>query len=622
MVALNIYLFLKTLHTYYKTIMVKRYGLLIALNFITFALSAQQNLIDLAQKYSTAGEYEKSVNIYKKLSNTNKDKSAIYSNYFNNLLKIKNYNEAEKLVKSNIQSSNISSNYLIDLGYIYEQKNQPEKANKIYDKVINNLKPDENLINDLANHFYDYQNYIYALKTYTNGKKILKDNTAFSLPIINCLAALKNKDAIINELLNLLSTNSDYLGYAKKNLAKTLNSNTDYILLKTALLKQLQKQPDNISLVQLLIWQYLQQKDFKSALAQTIAIDKRNQQDGYLVFEIADIISHNKDYETASKAYQYLILKGKTNPYYVVAQIQNLNNKKQLLVEGRYLQPDLTDLENDYITLLINYGKNQQTIFAIVGLAQLQAYYLKKPIEAQNLLLNALNISRVQRQQIGELKLQLADIYLLNNETWDAALLYSQVEKGFSNQPLGQEAKFKNAKLSFYNADFKWAKSQLDVLKGSTSQLIANDALDLSLLIQDNLAADSTGKALKMYASADLCILKNDLTKALFTLDSINIKYPKNQLEDDILLTKASIYTKQNNYEAASLQYQTIINNHSQGMYIDDALFLLAQLQAQKLGLPKLAQQNYETLIKDYSGSPFVNEARENYRILRGDVLF
>lgn len=608
--------------TYYKAIMFKKYVILLFVNFISFALYAQQDSIELAQKFYNNGEYQQAFNIYIKLSNENIDVAAFYSNYFNTLLKIKNYNEAEKLVKKNIESDASSpSVYIIDLGYIYEQKNQAIKANKIYDKAINNLKPNENTISKMASLFYARQNFIYALKVLNQGRIILNDKAAFTSQIINNLIAINDKAAVINQLLDLATISPDYLLYAKKNLAKALNSPSDFALLKTALLKQLQKQPDNITLAQLLAWQCLQQKDFKSALAQTIALDKRSQQDGASVYAMAEIFSQNKDYETASKAYQYLMLKGKTNPYYLTALVQNLNNKKQLLTEGGFLMPDMLTLETDYKTLLTDYGSNYQTLFAITGLAQLQAYYLHKPTQAQNLLLNALQLHNITQQQIAELKLQLGDIYLINNTIWEAALLYSQVEKAYTNQPLGQEAKLRNAKLSFYNADFKWAQSQLDVLKASTSQLIANDALDLGLLIQDNLTADSTGKALKMYASADLNLLKNNLTQALLSLDSIATYYPNSPLSDDILLTKAKIFIKQNNNQAAALQYQTIINQHSQGMYMDDALFLLAQLQEEKLGLTSQAQQNYQTLINNYPGSPYVTEAREKFRTLRGDAL-
>jgi tetratricopeptide (TPR) repeat protein len=601
--------------------MLKKCVFILVFNIVTLALYAQPDIINLAQRFYNNGQYEQALTIYQKLNKENVHQDAFYAYYFNTLLKTQNYTEAEKLVKKNIKTNPFPVTYMIDWGYLYEQKNELTKANKIYDKAINNLPPYQNPISQSATIFYNRQNYNYALKTLIQGRKILNDKTIFSSQIIDILIATQNKDAVIQEVVSLLYSSPNYLNDAKNSLAQVLSSSSDFAMLKTVLIKQLQKQPDNTTFAELLTWQYLQQKDFKSALAQTIALDKRGQQNGDAVFAIAEICSQNKEYETASKAYQYLVLKGEKNPYYVTALVQNLNNKKQLLIENKLLMPDLLSLETDYNTLLGNYGKNYQTLFAITNLAHLQAYYLNKPTQAQKLLLNALQINNITQQQVAEIKLQLGDIYFLNNTIWEAALLYSQVEKTFANQPLGHEAKLRNAKLSFYNADFKWAQSQLDVLKASTSQLIANDALDLSLLIQDNLLADSTGKALKMYALAELNVLKNNFTQALLTLDSIATRYPNSPLGDDILLSKAKIFTKQNNPTAAAAQYQAIINHHSQGMYIDDALFLLAQLQEQKLNLPKQALQNYQTLLNNYPGSPYVTEAREKFRTLRGDAL-
>lgn len=600
--------------------MLKKYTLLLALMLLKFFAFAQQDDIELAESFSRNGDYNQAIAIYKNLATTNIDKNWYYIDYLNCLLKTKNYSEAEKLVNKNLKTNPSQNNYFIDLGYINELKGDTEKANKLYEKVLNNLPADENSINQTANNFYTNQNYQYALKSFYAGRKLLKNNKLFDLEVINILKITKNKPDLINQMLAVLNNNPNYIGFAKNSLAQVLDSPADYALLKTEILKTIQKYPDDNNYPDLLAWLYLQQKDFKAALAQTIALDKRKQQNGSQVYLLGTIFTQNKDYETANLAYQYLLNKGETNPYYINALIETLNNKKELLTEGKFLQPDLLLLEQDYNTLITKYGKNFQTLFAITQLANLQAYYLNKPAQALQLLENALQLSNIGLKKMAELKLQLANIYLVNNNIWDAALLYGQVEKTFTNEPLGQEAKLRNAKLSFYNGNFKWAKSQLDVLKASTSQLIANDALDLGLLIQNNLSADSAGKSLKIYASASLQLLKNNLPKALLTLDSINFLYPKSQLENDILLTKAKIFVLQNKHIEAALQYQTIINQ-AQGIYTDDALFLLAQLQEQKLDLPKQAEENYKTLINNYAGSPYITEARERYRALRGDAL-
>ncbi len=600
--------------------MLKKISFFIVLSLITLLAGAQQTNIELAESLSKNGDYSQAITIYKKLHNTTIDKTWYYTDYLNCLLKTKNYNEAEKLVIKTIKTSPNQFTYVIDLGYIYEQNANTQKANKIYNKVIDNLPDDENTVTDVASHFYNLQNYNYTLKTYQQARKTLKNNSLFGLEMVNVLKLTDNKSALISEILTLLTNNPDYLGFAKNVLSQYLETATDLTLFKTELLKAIQKNPNNNTFAHLLAWHYLQQKNFTAALKQTIALDKREKQNGAQVFELGNIFTQNKDYETANLAYQYILKEGESNPYYINALIESLSNKKQLITEGKFLMPDLLLLEQDYTSILTKYGKNYQTLFAITQLANLQAFYLNKPSQAQILLEIALQLTNIGQKNLGELKLQLANIYLVNNQIWDAALLYSQVEKSFTNEPLGQEAKLRNAKLSFYNGDFKWAKSQLDVLKASTSQFIANDALDLSLLIQNNLTADSTGKALKIYASASLLLLKNDLDGALLTLDSISFLYPKNELENDISLTKAKIFIQQNKFAEAALQYQTIINQ-TESLYADDALFLLAQLQVQKLNLPKQALENYQNLLNNYPGSPYITEARERFRTLRGDAL-
>jgi len=211
----------------------------------------------------------------------------------------------------------------------------------------------------------------------------------------------------------------------------------------------------------------------------------------------------------------------------------------------------LLALEKDYIDLLNEFGKNNSTGFAIEKLANLEAFKLHKYNEAQKLLEEVVTIQDLKRTLLANCKLDLGDAYLLNNRPWDATLLYSQVEIDFPNTIVGQDAKYRNAKLAYYTGDFTWAKGQLDVLKAATTQLIANDALNLSLLISDNLDADSTGGALKVYARADLKIFAEEPNKALLTLDSIDIKFPKNTLTDDILMAKARIKIQQKDYAAA-----------------------------------------------------------------------
>jgi len=381
----------------------------------------------------------------------------------------------------------------------------------------------------------------------------------------------------------------------------------------------IQKDPQQPLYPELLTWQYMQQKDFDQALNQALALSRRLNDDGSNVFELCATLEANDAYDAAIRGYEYLISKGKDSPYYISSKIELINTKNQKVTSGKYTNDDLLSLEKDYRDLLDEFGKNNNTVFAMQKLANLEAFKLHKLEDAQKILEEAIAIPGVSRSLLASCKLDLGDISLLSGKPWNATLLYSQVEIDNQASTVGQDAKYRNAKLAYYTGDFTWAKGQLDVLKAATSELIANDALNLSLLISENLFADSTGAALKMYARADLLIYAEQPEKAMLILDSINTKYPSNSLADGILMAKSRLLIQQKDYPATVILLKKIAQEYSSGLWADDAVFMLGDIYENQLGDKEQAKIYYQKIITDYAGSLWINEARKRFRLLRGD---
>ncbi|MFD2730130.1 tetratricopeptide repeat protein [Pedobacter alpinus] len=582
------------------------------------SMAQSENDAELAKHFYTNGEYGKSLAIYQKLYNSLNGNDLYFSEYYTTLLKLKKYDEAEKIINKKIKNN---FKYGVDLGQLYLEKGETDKANKTFENVISKTPAVEFTITDIANSFYGIANFEFAIKTFLNGRRLLKDDNAFTYELINLYRYKKLKEPLTYEVVNLVENEASFLANAKNTISRAYESTEDYETLKSILFKKIQKNPQNINFINLLAWVFLQQKQYDLALVQLIALDRRLNDTGGSVYNFATILVENKAFETAEKAFNYLLNKPKNSPYYIASRIGILKCKNIQIINTPLNNENIKSLGSDYEKLLDEYGKNNQTIFALRDLANLEAFYLDNEERAIELLELSLNLPNVKLSDLAEIKLDLAHIYTLNNQPWDAALLYGQVEKSFEGDVLGQEAKFKNAKLSFYNGDFNWAKAQLDVLKASTSQLIANDALDLSLLIQDNLNSDSSGQALKMYAKADLLLFKNQYDIALLTLDSIGKLYPQTDLADDILMLKAQTYNKQKQYELAKENFLNLIANYSYSIWADDALFNLAVLEEEFLNDSTNAKIHFEKLINDYPGSLYVIEARKRFRNLRGDVL-
>lgn len=599
----------------------KHFVLLLLACCLSSTMWAQDNVEEaLAYQYYQQADYEKAASLLEKLFNRTRNDS-YFDLYYTSLLKIKKYNEAENLVKRLIKQAPEKLNYQIALGRVYQENGKTADANKIYYTAIQNVAKNEFQVRDLANSFYRFEAYDMAVNTFLQGRKILNDDQLFTFELLSIYRFKKDKAALINEYLNALPANPQLLPQAQSVLANIFESNSDYQVLQSALLKKIQKDPQNEIYTELLIWQFIQQQEYEMALRQLIAQDKRTKTSANLLFNTANTFVANKAFATAIKAYEYLLTKGPENELYLPSKIQLINARYELALLGKTEPIAIKALADEFSQIITQYGINNQTIFALKKLSYLQAYYLNDLPAAEKTLEQALKVPGLPGLEIGQLKIDLGDIYVLNKQPWEAVLVYEQVAKQYDNLPVASDARFRSARLSFYQGNFKFAKSQADVLKASTSQLMANDAINLSLLISDNLQNKNDSLALMMYADAEMLQFINNNAAALKKLDSIDIAYKNNSLADDILMAKAKIFIKEIDFIKAESSLKQLIANHTNSIWIDDAIFTLAELYENKLNNLEEAKKLYQRLITDFPGSMLNTEARKRYRNMRGDNL-
>jgi predicted Zn-dependent protease len=595
--------------------------IIVLLTVISSFCIAQTNMDDaLAFQYYQQGQYQEASVLLEKIFNKTKNE-AYFDMYLTSLLKLKKFDDAEKVVKKLAKENPKNLTYIIGLARIYQEGGQPDAATKKYAEVLSNLPADEFKIRDVANRFYGFQAYDLAISTFIEGRKVLKNDKLFTYELLSIYRFKKDKNMLVQEYLAALPTTPELLLQAQSVIATVFEEKSDYNILQTALLKKIQKEPEVEVYTKFLIWQYLQQQEYEMALRQLIAQDKRIKDDGFILYNSANTFLENKAYSTAIKAFEYLVSKGKDQPYFLQAKVEMINAKYQLVVSGQFDKTRIAELATEYNALLEEYGTNARTVFALRRWANLQAFYLNDLPKAEKALESALVIPGLNAADIGQIKLDLGDIYILTNQPWEAFLIYEQVAKQFEAQVIGNEAHYRSAKLSFYQGNFPYAKSQADVLKASTTQLIANDALNLSLIISDNLQTPLDSNALKMYADAELLEFRKQTPAALKKLDSINIAYPNNTLADDILMSKSKIFVKTGEINKAISALKEIIENFNSSIWNDDALFTLGELYEKNVKDLEQAKTFYQKLINDHPGSMFSAEARKRFRTLRGDNI-
>lgn len=585
------------------------------------AFSQSTNDYRLAMKYYQENEFDKASVLFEKLFKQSRSK--IYFNYYINcLIELEDFKTAEKNVKKQIKRYPGTLVYQVQLAYVYRAQKLEDKEKEQFNSVFEKVTGERYPAIELANFFMRKRDYKYAEKVYLTARKKNKKE-AFHYELANVYTADRNYSKMVGEYVELLIKDETQLTNIQNRMQYLITNDIDNNfsdILRKAVLKKLQVKPNETILNELLIWLFVQKKEFSAALTQEIAIDKRFDLAGQRILNLGDLALSNEDFAAAKKSYTYIINLGEKSYFYPRAKIRLLKVKYQLLVNDKNAtKPQFQAIEQEYLNTLNDLGQTRRTIPLMIDLAHIQAFYLGKEEHAIELLDYASGVAGIKPDIAAQCFLEMADIYMMKGEVWEATLIYAKVQKDNEQNPMGHEAKFRKARLAFYIGDFKWAQAQLDALKAATSKLIANDAFQLSQLIKDNLANDTVTEALQIYARAGLLELRNKNDQALQTLDSIADKFPTNAIVDDAIMKKADIFHKLGEFEKEAVLLQKIVDDYYFEILTDDAIYRLAELNQFKFNNLEKAQEFYKMIITEFPASIYVSQSRKRFRELRGD---
>ncbi len=598
---------------------------LLALCCVASPLQAQPGTDEqLAAQYYQQGDYEKAVLYYERLF-------ALQPNdhYYEQLLKsyvgMGDLETAEKLVKNQQKRRGDEPRFIVDMGNLYRMNGQDDKANKEFEKALRAMRADHGHIRQTANAFTRVNEFDHALQAYERGQKLLKDGPGFHYEIANLHAARGDVPRMVASYLDLLAINEAYIQAVQNSLTRYMQfevADDRTEILRTELLRRIQRDPQSTIFQELLIWLYIQQKDLDGAFVQSRAMDKRSDEGGARLMELARIALANEDHAVAFKCYEYVLNLGRNDANYVQARIGAVKTRyAQLAAMPEPPLEDLRDLDQRAANTLTELGLNKNTVDLLRDRAELKAYRLGQPGEAMALLEEGIALPAIDSKTQAQLKLDLGDIHMLTGDIWEASLLYSQVDLDHKHDVLGHEARLRNAKVSYYAGDFNWAQAQLDVLKRSTSKLIANDAMELSLRITDNVGLDSNTTPLTLFSQAELLRVQHRYDEALAMLDSLTAAFPMHGIGDDVLYERYHIAHARHRFIEAALFLEKILELYPLDILVDNALLDLGRLYEDEIGDKDKAMGYYERLLFEQTGSIFVPEARERFRRLRGDHL-
>lgn len=587
---------------------------IIAFVFLFLSLWANAQNEQLAQNYYDRGEFEKAVVSYEELLKNNPGNSLFFQRTVECYQQLQQFDKAEKALQARLEKFK-QSNLLIELGYNYQLQKDEAKAKKYYEQAIDRISKNVNEAYGIGFAFERKSLLDYALLAYKTATEI-EPRLTFNSQMAVIYGQQGKTDLMIETYLLDAYQNPQNLPLIQSQLSRFMNEDADETFndtLRKSLLLRAQKTQD-IFWNDFLSWFFIQQKEYGKAFIQQKAIYKREPESFSNIVNLGQMAIEDNDQEAATEILTFVLLNTndidliiQANSYLMEMKIENSQEK------------DYVAISQELDKLITEFGVSPYTLPLLRLQANFSAFQLKNPEQAKTILKNAMEMD-LSRNQTAEVKMELADILLFEEKFNQALIYYSQVENDMSGDVLGQEASLKTAKTSYYKADFEWANHQLKVLKSASTQLIANDALDLFLLISDNTVEDSTQTALKKFARADFLLYQNKKQESLAQFQQILKEHKGEEIEAVTLLRIGKIYEKLDDFTKALENYEAIINNHKEGIYIDEALYFSAEIYADHLKDTEKAKPLYEKVILNHEDSIYSVDARKKYRQLRGDA--
>ena len=574
-------------------------------------VSAQNE--QLALQYFDDGEFEKALTIFEESSQKQPSNFFFFQKIIECQQQLKQYDKAEEVILKRKDKNN-QPLLLIELGYNYQLQKNTDKAEKNYDLAIQEVEKEPNYAYQVANSFEKKVLLEWALKAYeTAQKKNPKLNFDYQSALLH--GQLGKLDLMLQKLLDYSYSNQENTALVQNQLSRFLLDDVDGAFaneIKKGLLLKTQKSQD-VYWNQFLSWYFVQQKEYGKAFVQEKAVYKRNPDSFYNIVTLAKLAIDEKQNEDATSILTFVL----ENTDNLDLQMQAHHFLVSMEIESA-LEKDYLALDLKLQGLLKKYGITPFSLELQILTAHFEAFYLKQTDLGKQLLQNALQLPLNIREE-SRVKMELADIMVYDEKFNQAILYYAQVEENLKNDVIAHEASFKLAKANFYKRDFDWTLQQVKNLKQSPSLLIANDAVELFLLIEDNSVEDSLRIALQDYAKADFQLYQKKNDEALQSFLTILQKHKGKSIEESTLFKVGKIFEEKNDYAKAIQYYQNILEQHKDGIYKDEALFFLAEIYRKHLLDNEKAKQLYEKIVLEHPDSLYFTESRKQYRTLRGD---
>ncbi len=568
-----------------------------------------------AEQLLRSGQYQQALPLLEALYRERPDVYVFYDRLKQVYENLKRYDDALRLIESRLDARAPNPALLAEKGRLLYLKGDEAAAQAAWEAAIQAAPQQSGTYRVVYQTLLELRRFDEAIRVLERARRTLSNPLVFLLD----LAYLYSLDGRYKEAMEayreFLQQDARRLGFVQTRLAPFMDEAAAREAGIAVFERAVRREPLNAVFRQMLAWLYLRNGDYTRALDVYRALDRLEQAQGQLLLQFALQARDAGALDAARAALEDILRQSGTSvrpeAHYELGR----------LYEQQALSGDTTAAHlarRMYRNFLATFPGHPLVPDALYRLARLEMDVLHHPQAADSLLTLLLDrytdheVAWQARFDRGRLALQAGDLGA-------ARLAFLRLLDTRRTGPLAEAARYQLALLDFYDGAFDAALAQLDILVEDAASDVANDALTLRLLIQENRGPDSLDTPLRRYAQARLLMNRNLPEAALDSLNVLQQDVGMHPIADDVTLLRARLLRRlRRPTEALALLLEFPLR-YPRSPLRDQSLYEAARIQEEDLRDHAAALDTYTRLLTEFPGSPLIPEVRTRIRHLRGE---
>lgn len=579
----------------------------------------------LADTYLRSGQYDRAIPILQDLYAEDPDSHVFLVKLKQAYENTKQYDEAIALLDNRLAVEGPTAVHLAEKGRFYYLDNQEDLALVAWDEAVEADPTRTGTYLVVYNAMVQSRLYEDAISLLETGRETIGQESLFRKELGRLFNLTSQPERAMEEYLGMLETDGRQLGLVKSRLAQ-FSARPQLILRSIEVTEEaVQEHPLNRPYRELLGWLYLEAEMYPEALDANRAIDRMESEEGRVLFSFAARALSAEEYQVSLDAYDEILtrypdavvapeaLRGKGESFEAWARASSSPGSRDRN-SLKYFR-NATEAYSEYLN---KYPGSGNFPYVLLKLAGIEADVFDEPDSAR-VKLNTIIQRFPDHPAAADASFQVGRMHLLAGELNEAFLTFSRLEENLRIGELAEDARFELALIHFYRGDFVSAQNLVEALKENTSTDVANDAIELKLLLLENMGPDSLNSPLSLFADASRLQRQRKSLEALSAVNNLLDTYANHAIADDARFLRADLLYSLGRIDDAVQAFEEIPLIHPESFLVDRSLFQAAEIYETEVGDLDKAVELYSRIVNEHPGSLMVSEARTRIRLLRGD---